>query len=218
MDHSRIEEQNLIDRYVRGSLAAAECAEFEEHFVSCADCQEQIGIAKSLRLAVRESIAETSVASRWRWTAIAACACLGVALAASSIFLFERQSARNELASVRSSLERPPVVFGLSLSRAASEPRDITLPGEPRWMVFLAEIDATRYSRYRASVISSRGEEIWSNDGIEANSPDSVGIAIPSTALHPGAYTLVVSGAQPDHRLMTVARFPLRVASPALQK
>ena len=79
MDHSRIEEHNLIDRYVRGTLPADERAEFEEHFVDCAACQEQIEAAKSLRLAVRESVTETRASSGWRWTAIAACACLGIA-------------------------------------------------------------------------------------------------------------------------------------------
>jgi hypothetical protein len=213
MDHSRIEEHNLIDRYVRGTLPADESVEFEEHFVDCAACQEQIEVAKSLRLAVRESAAETRADSGWRWTAIAACACLGIALAASSMFLFQRQSAKSELASLRSNLDRPPAVFGLSLSRDASEPRSITIPGEPRWMVFLAEIDATRYSRYRAAVVGSRAEEIWRKDGIEANSPDSISVAIPSGALRPGTFTLVVSGAQPDGSFITVASFPLRLAA-----
>ena len=213
MDHSRIEEHNLIDRYVRGTLPADERAEFEEHFVDCAACQEQIEAAKSLRLAVRESVTETRASSGWRWTAIAACACLGIALAASSMFLFERQSARSELASLRSSLDRAPVVFGLSLSRDPSEPRAVTIPAEPRWMVFLAEIDATRYSRYRAAVVGSQGEEIWRKDGIEANSPDSISVAVPSAALHPGAFTLVVSGTQSDGSFITVARFPLHLAA-----
>jgi hypothetical protein len=213
MDHSRIEEHNLIDRYVRGTLPADERAEFEEHFVDCAACQEQIEVAKSLRLAVRESAAETRASSGWRWTAIAACACLGVALAASSMFLFQRQSARSELANLRPSLERPPVVFGLSLSRDASEPRAITIPAEPRWTVFLAEIDATRYSRYRAAVVGSQGQEIWRKDGIEANSPDSISVAIPSAALRPGTFTLVVSATQTDGAFITVARFPLRLAA-----
>jgi hypothetical protein len=214
MDHSRIEEHNLIDRYVRGTLLADERAAFEEHFVDCAACQDQIDVAKSLRLAVRESVAETRASSGWRWTAIAACACLGIALAAGSMFLFERQSARSELASLRFSLERPPVVFGLSLSRDASEPRTVTIPAEPRWVVFLAEIDATRYSRYRAAVVGGRGEETWSKEGIEANSPDSISVPIPSAALHPGTYTLVVSGQQPEGSLTTVARFPLLLAVP----
>jgi hypothetical protein len=105
------------------------------------------------------------------------------------------------------------VVFGLSLSRDASEPRAVTIPAEPRWMVFLAEIDATRYSRYRAALIGGRGEETWSKEGIEANSPDSISVAVPSAALHPGAFTLVVSGTQSDGSFITVARFPLHLAA-----
>ena len=227
MQHSQIEEQNLIDRYVRGTMPAAERAEFEEHFVDCAECQEQIEVAKSLRQAVRESIAESAggwiagepvherrrPASGWRWVAIAACAGLLMALGTSTVLLLQRERARRELASARLSSELAPVVFGLRLSRDATAPRDITLPGDSRWMIFLAEIDATRYSRYRASVTGSRGEEIWSQDGIRPNSPDSISVAIPSGALHPGTYTLAVSGAQPDGSLIPVARFPLRLAA-----
>jgi hypothetical protein len=227
MQHSQIEEQNLIDRYVRGTMPAAERAEFEEHFVDCAECQEQIEVAKSLRQAVRESIAESAggwiagepvherrrPASGWRWVAIAACAGLLMALGTSTVLLLQRERARSVLASARLSSELAPVVFGLSLSRDAAEPRDIALPGDSRWMIFLAEIDATRYSRYRASVTNSRGEEIWSQDGILPNSQDSISVAIPSGALHPGTYTLGVSGAQPDGSLIPVARFPLRLAA-----
>jgi anti-sigma factor RsiW len=220
--HSHIEEQNLIDRYVRGTMPAAERTEFEDHFVDCTECQEQIEIAKSLRQAIRESSEgwgneqarhRERQASRWRWVAIAACVGLLMALGTSTVLLLQRERARSELASARLSSELAPVVFGLRLSRDATAPRDITLPGDSRWMIFLAEIDATRYSRYRASVTGSRGEEIWSQDGIRPNSPDSISVAIPSGALHPGTYTLALSGAEPDGSLIPVTRFPLRLAA-----
>src|SRR5580698_9482737 len=127
MQHSQIEEQNLIDRYVRGTMPAAERAEFEEHFVDCAECQEQIEVAKSLRQAVRESIAESAggwiagepvherrrPASGWRWVAIAACAGLLMALGTSAVLLLQRERARSVLASARLSSQLAPVVFGL---------------------------------------------------------------------------------------------------------
>ena len=111
------------------------------------------------------------------------------------------------------SLERAPVVFGLSLTRDAAEPQTIAIPGEPRWMVFLAEIDATRYSRYRVSLIGSREEDIWSEDGIRPNSTDSISVSIPSSKLSPGMYAMVVSATQADGSSTTVARFPLRLVA-----
>jgi len=222
MQHSQIEEQNLIDRYVRGTMPAAERAEVEAHFVDCAECQEQLDIAKSLRQAIRESSAgwgneqarqRERQASRWRWVAIAACAGLLMALGTSAVLLLQRERARSELAGARLGPELAPVVFGLSLSRNAAEPRDITLPGDSRWMIFLAEIDATRYLRYRASVIGSQGKEIWRQDGLQPNSPDSISVAIPSSALQPGTYALAVSGVQPDGSSIPVARFLFRLAA-----
>jgi anti-sigma factor RsiW len=224
MDHLRIEEQNLIDRYVRGNMPAAERAEFEEHFVECAACHEQIEFARSLRQAVRESVVASVEPGRergrhgfgWRWAAIACAAGMAIALAGSAVLFVERQADRNNLASVRSelaSLKRAPVVFGLSLSRDAAQPQTITLPNDARWMVFVAEIDATRYARYRASMVGSRGEEIWGQDSIQPNSPDSISVAIPSGKLRPGTYALTVSGAQSDGSWITVAHFPLRLAA-----
>ncbi len=217
MDHFRIEEQNLIDRYVRGTLPAADRVEFEEHFVECAECQEQIEVAQSLRLAVRESVVEQPYQHKrqwrgWRWLAIAACAGLLIAVAASAVFLRERDRVRTELATTRLGAESAPVVFGLSLSRDSAEPRDIVIPGQPRWIVLLAEIDTTRFARYRASLIGSQNEEIWNQDAIQPNSPDSISVAVPSSVLRPGVYTLLVAGTQPDGSLSPVARFPLRLA------
>jgi hypothetical protein len=208
MDHLRIEERNLIDRYVRGTMPAAECAEFEEHFVECAACQEQIELARSFRLAVRESVA-LRAGSGWRWAALACAASLAIAVAASTVFLLQRQSARSELAS----LQRAPVVFGLSLSRDAATSQTITLPNEARWMVFIAEIDATRYSRYRAAVVGSTGEEIWSQGSIQPNSPDSISVAVPSRKLRPGTYALAVSGVRADGSSIAVAHFSLRLVA-----
>ena len=60
MDHTYIDENSLIDRYVRTTLPVVEQAAFEEHFVDCPRCLEQLGIARSLREALRSFAASSS--------------------------------------------------------------------------------------------------------------------------------------------------------------
>ena len=213
MDHSRIEEHNLIDRYVRGTLPADRTRGVRGALcglrrVPGTDPGGEKPSAGGSRIGGRN-------AREFRMALDRHCRLCVLRNRASCEFYFSVRAAetRSELASPRSSLERAPVVFGLSLSRDAAEARDVTIPAEPRWVVFLAEIDATRYSRYRAALVGSQGEETWSKDGIEANSPDSISVSIPSAALHPGTYTLVVSGTQTNGPSVTIARFPLRLTA-----
>jgi anti-sigma factor RsiW len=58
MEHSLIEEHNLIDRYVRGTMPVAERTIFEEHFLDCPDCLQQLEVARSLRESIQIAGAE----------------------------------------------------------------------------------------------------------------------------------------------------------------
>src|ERR1700704_867366 len=48
MNHAEIEEQQIVDRYVRGTLPAEEVARFEEHYLSCPDCLDRLDLAESM--------------------------------------------------------------------------------------------------------------------------------------------------------------------------
>jgi len=66
MDHDYIAEHGLVERYHRGLLPPDEEARFEEHFVTCADCMEQLelarGFQKGLKAAVAEDVAQATLA------------------------------------------------------------------------------------------------------------------------------------------------------------
>lgn len=47
MNHDYIKEFDLIDQYVLGKLAADEAEEFEDHFIDCPECVEQLNITRS---------------------------------------------------------------------------------------------------------------------------------------------------------------------------
>jgi hypothetical protein len=48
MDHKYINELDLVERYLMGRLAAEETAEFEEHFVDCLQCVDQLKTTRAL--------------------------------------------------------------------------------------------------------------------------------------------------------------------------
>jgi hypothetical protein len=58
MDHAYIESQGLVERYHQGALPPDEEARFEEHFVDCGACQEQLEIARGFRSGLKSLAAE----------------------------------------------------------------------------------------------------------------------------------------------------------------
>lgn len=223
MQHSEIERDSLIDRYARNTLRGAERQSFEEHFLDCPQCLEQLEIASSLRQAVRESAVEAVVAvpaalpRRWYvlgWVQAAAAACLVVTLATSVVFFEQMQHARRELASAQvelasaRGLAAPPEVYVLGLSRGRNEIKEIAIQRAPRWMVFSIEMDTTQFPSYRAILTDPSGKEIWRQTGIQPGSPDAIDVTVPSNLLASGSYTLIV---QPSTQAgARFSRFSLR--------
>lgn len=58
MDHVDIEAQALVARYHQGALAPELEAEFEEHFLGCAECQAELAGNRSLQRGLKAMAAE----------------------------------------------------------------------------------------------------------------------------------------------------------------
>ena len=54
MDHDYINEHGVVSLYVAGKLSPEERAGFEEHFVNCQQCLEQIEVTAELRDGLRQ--------------------------------------------------------------------------------------------------------------------------------------------------------------------
>jgi hypothetical protein len=107
MNHEYIKQFNLIDQYVLGKLATDEAEEFENHFIECPECVEQLNITRSFihdlkGFAVQETLrSNTRPVTRWwhlqklmpvrSWAVIACC---GVVVAGVFAFLLVRRQAR----------------------------------------------------------------------------------------------------------------------------
>jgi hypothetical protein len=58
MDHTYIEENQIADRYVQGTLPADEAERFENHYLSCPECLDQLGLAESMQRGFHRAAAQ----------------------------------------------------------------------------------------------------------------------------------------------------------------
>ena len=111
MMHPQIEEQEIIERYVRNQLAGEERRAFEEHFFGCEECFEKLQATERFVAGVRDAgsrgllegnSADVTPARNWGasvFPALAASSCAAVALAvlAGWTLLFQMPRLRRQL-------------------------------------------------------------------------------------------------------------------------
>jgi len=109
MDHARIDQEQILERYLMGKLEGDELRHFEEHFVDCPSCLERLQATESLKLALKE-MPEDEVAVRPRSSRstiarrlLQGLLAAGLLLAILSSWFFSRDAsrARRELAIAR---------------------------------------------------------------------------------------------------------------------
>src|SRR5260370_9824858 len=144
MDHSYIDEHNIIARYGMGKLSSEECVSFEEHFVDCPQCQEQLETTQDFKQALKTVTAEDAVKPQsvtgsgwlagfsWRPALVAVAAC-AVIFAVPSFFLIkELRLAHAELNQARAAAPQhrsafEPLARGES-AKPLPEPRPTSWP------------------------------------------------------------------------------------------
>jgi hypothetical protein len=235
MEHKQIEETNLIDRYVRGTMPADLREAFEEHFLDCPECLHQLELASSLREGLRLSAADLTASANtsrvrsgswfaWRWAPIAAAACLVLAAIPSVILFRELGSVTSELNKDRAALgaartmiagvERAGAsVYVLNPVRGAALPAKVVVGTAPAWTVLTLESDFTRFAVYRATVRNGQDSVVWQKDQLQPSSPDAIGVVLPADlSLAPGAYKVVLEGEDQPGRYIPVATFSFQVS------
>lgn len=183
MDHTYIDEQLVVDRYLMGKLTAEEAERFEEHYLHCPRCLDLLEEAERFRGAVRQVAAEDAArgpggppaaereaaeggarvlpfparlfATPGRRGLIAAAALAALILPPALLYR-QLQDAEKELARAR----RPPArtaIFSLGLERGGprtSEPTHrIRLGSEPEWIVLSLDLGHAGHDAYRAVVL-----------------------------------------------------------------
>jgi hypothetical protein len=279
MNHDYITDQDLVGRYMAGTLPNDERVRFEAHFVDCPRCLDALEDVEPYRNALRAFASEAAVAPaarvvefenvrpgvagvpgvdvvdaepkpktarKWMQRVVGLAATVVIAAGIVDALRMRREAARARAAAdvsereLRDSEQRArdlraanaararqvdaaaltgALVFPLVKTRGAgSEPPQnrVAIPGDAGWIVLLADLNAPSVSsaanRYRATIDTADGGQVWSNDRVTPSPPDAFGVAVPSRLLPPGDYALTLDE-QParSDAWRSVGRYTFRV-------
>jgi len=170
MNHPDIEERQVIDRYVMGQLPPDEAERFEEHYLSCPQCLDQLALAESMqrgfkraagqdaaRLAVTRQLALFAWLSRLgrsRQAAVLAMALLVVAVAVlpGSLALRQLGERNRELTEAHQALKQERERAAAGGSRTAAEVEKLRADLEA------SQRDLTREREARAEAVEQLAE------------------------------------------------------------
>lgn len=239
MDHVTIEDDNLVERYLLGRLAAAEAARFEDHYLDCPECLEKLELSRRLRDGLREVTAEDG--ARLAGTALLAWLLrrgrrlrtgLAVALLGAVILPWtllaprvsrlagESERLAGELALALSPQVRTPV-YSLSPERSApgEEPSTrITLRPTPEWVVLALQLPPSPspppggpIDGYRVRLFAAEGEPLWQGGPFVPDASGRVTLSVHSSWLEAADHTVELDGVTAEGEAGPVARFAFRV-------
>src|SRR6476646_10811447 len=107
MDHTYIQEHQIVAQYAVGKLDPADRVEFEDHLVDCRQCLDELELTDDFRQSLRRvaSVRENSIDSRpastGRLVAILAAAAVIVVGVVSFFFMRENRGIERQLNQAR---------------------------------------------------------------------------------------------------------------------
>ncbi len=223
MKHPEIDEESVVEHYVAGKLSPGQVAQFEEHYLDCAECIRAVEDAERLHRGLTRVAAEDVAARQVAWVTAwhALRGRSGMALAAGLLtiallpagLLWQRagrlgldlDTARRALADERRPRVNTPIL-ALVPTRAGAQPlQQISLRTEPEWIVLTVELGTEARPHYEATLIMNDDAMVWESAGLEPSYGGTLSVSLHSSLLPPGNYLLRLTSEGQE------LEFPLRV-------
>ncbi len=229
MDHSYVEEHQIVDRYLMDQLPAEEKVGFEDHYLHCQGCLDQLELAEkfqrgfkratarevtraavSRQLGVLTWLSHWHRASRLAWSA----ALLSVAVLPAGFLYRDLGRANSALEQIRApQLNTAVVPLGpeRGVPRRDLEPTHRIRLSGAEWIVLSLELDQPESESYRVTLLGDGETEIWRGDGLEPDAFDALVLSFHSSWLAAGDYVARVEALSPAGSPRPVAHFSFRV-------
>ena len=230
MDRQQIRDNQLVERYLNGTLSPAEEQAFEEAYLADPQLEEEVDLAERLRTAFKDFDAAGSgervapprarrldLLSSPRY-ALAASLVAAVALASTAALYVQNQALRGGGAGETFAAEGQTRLLPLVSVRGAANPNEIAAPAAGEWTVLLLDPGFGEYDVYRAVLARRDGQEVLRRDRITPTYEGLLALGVPGEMLSPGSYEIRLSGGRRDwpaaRELDELSRTPLTVVAP----
>jgi hypothetical protein len=227
MDRQYIRDEQVIERYLKGKLSAADEQAFEEAYLADPSLLEEVQLAERLRDGLKDQPPQQEpalrVQPRPRWLEIAGSPRYGIAaslvaaaalLSSGVLFVQNQAPDGGRPGSFRASNAR---VLPLVATRGAGSANVVSAPAADEWTVLMLDTGLGDYDRYRAVLVrSGSDEELLRLDDMTPTYEGMVALVLPGSSLPPGDYEVRLAGARRDwpaeRELDELSRTPLTVA------
>ena len=229
MDHSLIDREQIVDRYLLGTLSEDQVEQFEDHYFGCASCLDQLEAARKMQRAVKHLAAEEAMVGpavtshrippprvgrrprMGRRARLALAAGLLLMVLGPATLLWRPGPGSPEI-------ESNPLLLELSPTRSqASDPPSarVRVGSESRTVVLSLLLERAEFPVYAAVLRDSSGDTIWQGDDLTPNALSALSLAFPSAILPAGDYALEVEGLPEAGAPVSGTRYRFRVEDPA---
>lgn len=226
MDHPRIEEECIVERYLLGCLTPEEVTRFEAHYLDCPECVESLELGKTLRDGLRE-VAASEGTERVHGGAVAwlarrgpvlrgvlAAALLALVVLPWALLAPGLDRLGGELAGVEAPRLHPPV-YALSAERSgsgAAPSTRITLGPKPERVVLELQLPPEQSAgTYRLRLREVGGQTLWQRDGVEPDAKGRVTVSVHSSWLEASAYIIELDTLTAEGHARSAGRFAFAV-------
>lgn len=222
IDCERVGAELLADQYVLGQLAAPEVEAFEDHYMTCASCAEEVEnaelTAKGFRRLAADRLAGAVEIDAGSMTPGAAAPEAPAPATVTPIreFKARRSGGLGRIAGLLAAafagailtlplwLGQGPSpgdgsaavsVFHIQPERSvdAAPSRRVAAPGDSEKVVLALELTGPFYDSY-AVTLERQARNIWDADGLHLGERDTLHLQLPPGLLSPGDYTLIADG------------------------
>lgn len=231
MDHATIEAENWVERHLLGQLSAEEAARFEEHYLDCPECLEQLELTRRLQIGLREIAAEEAartltvsavlagITGLLRRPALRVALGLGLLVAIGLPWALllparsERERLQEELIQAQAPQGGLPIVR-LSPERSApgeeASTRITVHEGDPGFVLALEPPPGEAQS-YRVRLLEPGGKLLWQSGPLSPDAGGRVTVSLHSSWLTGERYAVELDALPPGEAPGTATRFAFRV-------